>query len=70
MMEKKTFIKDEIPSIVFSKIPEGSELRCPHYVQKKRGICNKLFCKGDASPDPQEFLCQGCGNKTVFQKII
>ena len=70
MTEQKLFIKDEMPTEIFSLVPEGAELRCPHYVPKKRGICNKLFCKGDASPTPQEFLCQGCGNKTVFQKII
>lgn len=60
---------NETPDIVKMTIPRDQELRCPHYHDKKRGVCNKLFCKGRASREPQEFKCPNCGKKTIFQLI-
>ena len=59
----------EKPEVLKIKVPYGEELRCPHYNFKKHDICNKLLCRGQASPKPQEFKCPNCGQKTVFQLI-
>lgn len=66
-----------MPDDVMLKVPEGEELRCPHFVTRIKkdgtiwkGVCNWRLCKGSASIDPQEFKCKMCGNVTTFQRIL
>ena len=50
-------------------VPEGEEVRCPHWVEKKNGICNKLLFRGLPSKTPQEFYCDRCKLTIVVQRI-
>ena len=66
-----TFIVDEIPSDIKLVITNDKEnqLRCPHYIDGKGEVCNKLLCIGKASTEPQEFKCPKCKNKTIFKRL-
>ena len=68
IVEDDSFIF-EVPGILIMQVPPGIELRCGHFNEKKGDICNKLFCRGQASLDPQEFKCPNCGKKTIFKRI-
>jgi len=59
---------DEKPEILKVKVPEGEEVRCPHWDEKLGRICNKLLFRGRPSYEPQEFKCR-CGKKTVFKRL-
>ncbi len=67
-VEDDPFIS-EVPENLIMQIPQGMELRCGHFNEKKGDICNKLLCRGQASLDPQEFKCPNCGKKTIFKRI-
>jgi len=32
-------------------------------------VCNRMFCRGRASLEPQEFKCPNCGKKTIFKRL-
>lgn len=51
---------DEIPNLLKPVADEKSQIRCPS--------CNKMFCKGKASLDPQEFKCPRCGDVTIVSR--
>lgn len=68
LVEDDSFIS-EVPESLIMQIPQGMELRCGHFNEKKGNICNKLLCRGQASLDPQEFKCPNCGKKTIFKHI-
>jgi phage FluMu protein Com len=58
------------PDVLQIKVPDGYEIRCPHLDEKKGAPCNKMFCRGRASIEPQEFKCPRCGKISVFQRLV
>jgi hypothetical protein len=65
----KAFNKKEIPEEVMLNVAEGEEVRCLHFIPKKRGPCNRMFFQGKPSLEPQKFKCGGCGNFTTIQRL-